>query len=130
MSIKHCSKGSHLGLSNFFTNTDANIKDDLESICYIMLDIYSNGKFLKKNLPCEYENAKSTLDPKSVCQNLPQIFLDFYYYVMGMNYTDEINYFHWKNLVLKTISKEWITRPYSWMLGGKKEVERNENDEV
>jgi hypothetical protein len=54
-----------------------------------------------------------------VCPNLPGIFLDFYYYVMGMNYTDEINYFHWKNLVLKTISKEWITRPYSWMMADK-----------
>lgn len=54
-----------------------------------------------------------------MCPNLPGIFLDFYYYVMGMNYTDEINYFHWKNLVLKTISKEWITRPYSWMIADK-----------
>ncbi len=41
---------------------------------------------------------------------------------MGMNYTDEINYFHWKNLILKTISKEWITRPYSWMLAGVKKA--------
>ena len=33
---------------------DANIKDDLESICYIMLDIYSNGKFLKTQNETEY----------------------------------------------------------------------------
>jgi hypothetical protein len=45
---------------------------------------------------------------------------------MGMNYTDDINYFHWKNLVLKTISKEWITKPYSWMLGSQKKLERVE----
>jgi hypothetical protein len=69
------------------------------------------------------------LDPKSICPNLPQIFLDFYYFVMGMNYTDDINYFHWKNLVLKTISKEWITKPYSWMLGSQKKVEKVEKVE-
>ncbi len=43
---------------------------------------------------------------------------------MGMNYTDEINYFHWKNLVLKSISKEWITKPYSWMMGREKKLEK------
>jgi hypothetical protein len=91
-----------------------------------MLDIYSGGKFLKTQSPSEYENAKATLDPKSVCPNLPQIFLDFYYFVMGMNYTDEFNYFHWKNLVLKTISKELITKPYSWMMGSGKKTETTE----
>jgi hypothetical protein len=51
---------------------------------------------------------------------------------MGMNYTDEINYFHWKNLVLKSISKEWITKPYSWMMGGEKKLEKKvvEKEEV
>ncbi len=53
-----------------------------------MIDIYSNGIFLKNQNPSEYENAKSSFEPKTICPNLPQIFLDFYYYVMGMNYTD------------------------------------------
>lgn len=50
---------------------------------------------------------------------------------MGMNYTDEMNYFHWKNLVLKTISKEWITQPYSWMLNdGSKKVSKGQQNKV
>ena len=66
-------------------------------MCYILLDIFSQGKLLKNQKPEEYEVSKSSLDPRSVCQHLPTIFLEFYYYVMSMNYTDEINYFHWKN---------------------------------
>jgi hypothetical protein len=93
----------------------ANVKDDLESICYVLLDVYSKGNFLKNVDSSEYESQKNSLNPKAVCPNLPQIFIDFYYYVMGMNYTDDINYFHWKNQILKHISKELITKPYSWM---------------
>lgn len=126
---KYCSKGSHLGLSKYLLiGIDANIKDDLESVCYIMLDLYSNGKFLRDHSQLEYEGAKAALEPNSVCQKLPDVFLDFYYHVMGMNYTDEINYFHWKNLVLKTISKNLISKPYSWMSGGSTVQNNQEKD--
>ncbi len=47
VNLKYCSRGVHLGLSNICDYLDANIRDDLESICYILMDVYTQGNFLK-----------------------------------------------------------------------------------
>ena len=66
---------------------EANIKDDLESMCYILLKIY-NGTFLENIDPEDYQEAKTNLNLTSYERPLPQQFIDFYNYVVGLNYTD------------------------------------------
>jgi len=51
MKSKYCSRGAHLGRS-------LNTKDDLESICYILIDLFLEGGFLEGKKISEYEQIK------------------------------------------------------------------------
>jgi len=51
MYSKYCSIGMHLGRSKLFIYLDIGAKDDLESLCYILIDLYTQGAFLKDKLP-------------------------------------------------------------------------------
>lgn len=112
---KFCSRGSHLGLRSYFNNEEANIKDDLEAVCYMLLYIHSRN-FLA-NIPTEdYLGAKTNLNINSFKRPLPSLFIDFYNYVISLNYSDEVNYFHWRNTLYKVIGKDTLIRPYGWMI--------------
>jgi hypothetical protein len=56
-------------------------------MCYILLKIY-NGTFLENIDPEDYQEAKTNLNLTSYERPLPQQFIDFYNYVVGLNYTD------------------------------------------
>lgn len=47
LNTRFCSKGAHLGLSISFDYLGSSIKDDLESICYILINIHMQGHFLR-----------------------------------------------------------------------------------
>lgn len=64
MNTRFCSRGAHLGLKN-------NIKDDLESICYILIDIYTQGGFLKDVPRDKYLVAKTNLNFSQFSRSFP-----------------------------------------------------------
>jgi hypothetical protein len=51
MYSKYCSIGMHSGKSKFIIDSEIGIKDDMESLCYILIDLYLKGDFLKDKLP-------------------------------------------------------------------------------
>lgn len=94
----------------------ASHKDDLESICYILLNIFSRGTFLKKANDHMLEQAKAQIDLNSFKGELPQIFKNFYNYTINLNYNDEVNYFQWRSELYNLIGKETLAHPYGWMM--------------
>ncbi len=57
-------------------------------------------------------------------QGLPSILVDFYHYVTSLNYSDEINFFYWKNTLLRVLTAEIINKPFGFLLKkeGRKEL--------
>ena len=52
---KYCSRGAHLGRGTYTYTSGLNTKDDLESVCYILIDLFLEGKFLEGKKVSEYE---------------------------------------------------------------------------
>jgi hypothetical protein len=89
----------------------------------VLINIHMQGDFLR-NVPCEeYLQSKSNIDLSSYKTPLPSLFIDFYSYVLNLNYNDEVNYFKWRNLIYRTIGREAIVNPYEWMIAKQKESE-------
>lgn len=87
----------------------------MESICYILLDVLSNGNFLSNVPHKEYEQEKAHIDLAKVGRPVPDIFRNFYHYVLSLNISDEVKFFKWRNEIFDLISKN-ISEPYGWML--------------
>ena len=62
-------------------------------MCYVLMDIYLNGKLFSQKEK-KYENAKIVLEPKKI----PKTFQTFYYYVKNLNPKEEIKFDEWKNI--------------------------------
>ena len=95
---------------------DISIKDDLESVCYILIDIFTHGMFLHDKLPFEYQEEKLSLQIDKFATGLPKIFVDFYNYVVTLNYNDDINFYHWKTLLTKLLTADQLAQPYGFMI--------------
>ena len=73
MRTKYCSRGAHLGRSIFHNNSGLHIKDDLESICYILFDLFLGGKFLDDKEVSEYEQAKLDDEIDELTKGIPDV---------------------------------------------------------
>lgn len=62
MNSRFCSKAAHLGLSTSVFDVEAGAKDDLESVCYILIHIYTKGEFLRNVAAEDYHISKGCLD--------------------------------------------------------------------
>lgn len=69
------------------------------------MSIYTQGDFISGISSNQYEEYKTSLDITKLSRKLPIIFVDFYKYVLSLNYHDEINFFHWKNVLTKLVCK-------------------------
>jgi len=49
-------------------------------------------------------------------QDLPVIMMDFYHYVTSLNYNDEINFFYWKNKLMRLLTGEIINKPFGFLM--------------
>jgi hypothetical protein len=56
-----------------------------------------------------------SLKIEEFAEGLPDPFIDFYHYVISLNYADDINYFYWKNHLTKILSPEVVARPYRFL---------------
>lgn len=75
----------------------------------------------------EYQDAKLSERIEEFGEHLPKLFIDFYYYVIGLNYNDEINFFHWKTYLTKVLTPELLQQPYRFMYA--KDRERDDPTE-
>jgi hypothetical protein len=92
------------------------VKDDLESACYILIDIFTEGNFLQDKSASEYLEVKLSENINEFGHNLPKALLDFYNYVISLNYKDEINFFHWKTYLTRLLTPEFLAQPYGFKL--------------
>jgi hypothetical protein len=116
----------------YLRHSAISIKDDLESVCYILIDIFTQGNFLREKVPQEYKEEKLSLKIEQFAEGLPEPFVDFYHYVISLNYDDDINYFYWKTHLTKILTAEVLTRPYHFLMArgdlSRSEVPENENE--
>lgn len=42
--------------------------------------------------------------------------VDFYHYVTSLNYGDEINFFYWKNMLMRLLTAEITSKPFGFLL--------------
>lgn len=87
----------------------------MESICYILMDVLSNGNFLSDVSPKDYQQEKGHIDLLNLGRTVPEIFQRFYHYVLSLNCSDEVNFFIWRTELYELISKS-LYEPYGWML--------------
>ena len=116
VNTRFCSKGAHLGLSTSFLDVESSTKDDLESVCYILMHIYTQGAFLRNVSVEDYQDKKANINFSRFERPMPALFIDFYSYVMGLNHSDEVSYFKWRTMIYKIIGRETLMKPYEWML--------------
>lgn len=53
----------------------------------------------------EYELEKGHIDFSKFGKHIPEIFKEFYYYSMTLNYNDEVNFFRWRSEIYNLIPK-------------------------
>jgi hypothetical protein len=94
---------------------DLHSKDDLESICYILIDLFLQGEFLIGKSPHQYEEVKLSGKIENLGEGLPRVLGEFYYYVTSLNLSEEVNFFYWKSYLTKLLSTELLLQPYSFM---------------
>lgn len=87
----------------------------MESICYILMDVLSNGKFLSEVSQKDYQQEKGHIDLLRMARIVPEIFQRFYHYVLSLNCSDEVNFFMWRTELYELVSKS-LNEPYGWML--------------
>ena len=58
---KYCSRGMHMGRSMALSYLDVGVKDDLESACYILIDLYRGGRFLEGKVLEQFQEEKLSL---------------------------------------------------------------------
>lgn len=99
---KYASIGAHLGLSNIWNYTAASFKDDLESLCYIMIDMFTEGTYFQapqnvssNKLPHWYLTKKHDINPSHLGL-VPPVYIQFYIFVrsLSLNETPALDY--WK----------------------------------
>lgn len=109
-------EGSAFGTKYFFLDAESSTKDDLESICYILMHVYTQGAFLRGVSAEDYQDSKANINFSLFPRAMPPLFIDFYSYVMGLNHSDEVSYFKWRTMIYKIIGREALMKPYEWML--------------
>ena len=107
-----------------FLYVDITTKDDLQSVCYILIDIFSYSNFLHDKDQSQFEQAKLSMNIEQFAHGVPSILVDFYHYVTSLNYNDEINFFYWKNNLLRILTSEIVSKPFGFLL--KKEGSKTE----
>lgn len=113
-----------MGRSKIFYYLDVCVKDDLESVCYILIDLYTGGKFLEGKALEQFQEEKLSLKIENFAQGLPQIFVDFYNYVVNLNYSEDINFFYWKTHLTRILSYDIVNQPYRFLLTPRGDVRR------
>ena len=58
---------------------------------------------------------KLSLNITAFAEGLPQIFVDFYHYVISLNLDDEIKFYYWKNYLSKYLG-EIAAQPYTFLM--------------
>lgn len=74
-------------------------RDDLEEICYV-LSFFANGSLPWRNISSSDEKERYKLwgqkkeecPPQEIFANMPQVYIDFYTYVRGLQYEEEPDY--------------------------------------
>lgn len=70
----------------------------------------------------DYLDAKAQIDLTAFQPALPSLLVDFYAYVVGLNYKTDINFYQWRTKISQKLGKDSLQGPYQWMLVPKKEV--------
>lgn len=95
------------------------MKDDLESIIYILADLYTDQALFDGVEPADYENKKNSLNLLELSRPFPTPFIEFFCSVNDMNLTSDFNFFYWKSYLYKILTPNIVNNPYTWMLANR-----------
>lgn len=71
---------------------------------------------MKGKSTVEYKDIKLSENINEFGKKMPAIFIDFYNYVLSINYKDEINFFHWKTYLTRVLTPEFLAQSYGFKL--------------
>jgi hypothetical protein len=95
-------------------------KDDFESLCYMIIDMFTDGTYfsLPNNLKGRKSDAylaiKNDVDPLKLTA-VPSEYVDFYLYIRNVSIDQPLNIEHWKKQFRKYFLLEELKIPYSWV---------------
>ena len=71
----------------------------------------------------ECQELKMTEKIEEFAKGLPPIFINFYHYVINLNYDEDINFYYWKTLLSRILTVDIVCRPYRFLLKKNRQIE-------